>query len=130
MNNDKIKNINVKIEKSIATFDDSKFLIDNNKLEIAINRLYYSIFYMISALAEKDNFETSKHTQLIGWFNKKYITSNIISKKSGKIVHKLFDLRTKADYDYYTTFKKEQVIDLYDETEIFKNELLNIIKTS
>ena len=27
------------------------------------------------------------------------------------------------------TFKKEQVIDLYDETEMFKNELLNIIKT-
>ena len=37
------------------------------------NRLYYAIFYVVTALAYKNNFVTSKHSQLMGWFNKKYI---------------------------------------------------------
>ena len=34
------------------------------------NRLYYAIFYIVTALAYKNNFVTSKHSQLMGWFNK------------------------------------------------------------
>lgn len=69
MNDDTLKIINYKIEKALATLDDSKFLIDNKKYNAAVNRIYYSVFYILSALALKYNYETSKHTQLLGWFN-------------------------------------------------------------
>ena len=124
----KLNEIEIKIEKSIATLEDSKFLIENNKLEIAANRLYYSIFHILSALAEKYNFETSKHIQLLGWFNKNFIINNKVDKKYGKIAHKLFDLRSKADYDYYTSFNLEQVNDMYNDANSFIKEILYLIK--
>jgi len=47
----------------------SKFLVDSEKLIIAVNRIYYGMYYALTALALKNKFETSKHGQLIGWFN-------------------------------------------------------------
>jgi len=104
MSEDKIKEILVKIEKAKATLDDALFLIENDKKLMAVNRLYYSIFYILCALAEKYDFGTSNHTQLIGWFNKNFVAENKIDKDVSKTVHRLFDMRTKADYDFYSEF--------------------------
>jgi uncharacterized protein (UPF0332 family) len=59
--------------KSIQSFNDAMLGIENNRISMALNRIYYSIFYSVMALAYKDNFISSKHKQLMGWFNKKYI---------------------------------------------------------
>lgn len=48
-------------------------------LSTALNRLYYAIFYAVAALAQKFNFITSKHSQLLGWFNREFI-------KTGKLI--------------------------------------------
>ena len=42
---------------------------------MAVNRIYYGLYYAVTALAIKHRFETSKHLQLIGWFNKEFIAS-------------------------------------------------------
>ncbi|MBN2444299.1 MAG: HEPN domain-containing protein, partial [Spirochaetales bacterium] len=97
-----------------ATLDDSMFLIENKKYYFSVNRIYYASFYMLSALAIKFDFNTSKHTQLIGWFNKNFVASNKIEVEHGKAVMQLFELRMKADYDVYATFTKEQTIELYE----------------
>jgi len=47
---------------------------------LAVNRIYYGLFYIITALSLKYEFSTSKHQQLIGWFNKTFIKSEIFSK--------------------------------------------------
>jgi uncharacterized protein (UPF0332 family) len=128
MNEDKIKQINLIIEQTIATLDDSKFLIDNKKYKFAVNRLYYCIFYILSALAVKYDFKTSKHNQLIGWFNKNFINENLLKKDFGKFIHKIFDYRNKADYDFYTIFNEEQLKQIYKEVKEFVEEIINFIK--
>ncbi len=53
-------------------------LIQHDKLAIAVNRiLCLRSFYMLSALALKHGFSTSKHKQLIGWFNKQFVKEEI-----------------------------------------------------
>jgi uncharacterized protein (UPF0332 family) len=128
VSDEKLKEINYIIEQSIATLDDSKFLIDNKKFGIAVNRLYYSVFYILSALSLKYNFKTSKHIQLIGWFNKNFINENKLNKEYGKSVHKIFDLRTKADYDFYTHFDEPEVKQMYNEVKVFINDIIKFIK--
>ena len=78
-------------EKAENLIKDISFYIKNNKLYVAVNRIYYGIFYMLSALALKEKFSTSKHTQLIGWFNKKYIKENKVDKKYSKIIRNAFN---------------------------------------
>ncbi len=47
--------------------------------------------------ALKNSLETSKHGQLIGWFNKEYISSKKADPKFGKIQRSAFQNRTKGD---------------------------------
>ena len=51
------------IDMLARTEDEVNFLIENNKLHLAVNRIYYGSFYILSALALKYRFQTSKHGQ-------------------------------------------------------------------
>ncbi len=67
----------------------------------------------LSGLGFANQFETSKHTQLIGWFNKNFIRTGLIDQKYGKIVNKAFIRRTKGYYDIYVKYDKEIVKEMF-----------------
>lgn len=54
------------IDKSFTALNDVEYLLKDARKGAALNRLYYAIFYMVQALAHKENFVTSKHSQLMG----------------------------------------------------------------
>jgi len=113
------------VDKSLATIEQVNFLLENNQFSLAINRIYYGIYYVLSALALKNNFATSKHVQLIGWFNKTFVKGNIIDKKYSKLIQKAFDNRMEGDYDVYANFIKEEVEQSFEE---MKDVILEIKK--
>jgi len=114
-----------RLEQAEDTIDDVKLLIDNDRLRSAINRIYYGMFYSLLALGLANEFETSKHTQLIGWFNKTFIYNGLIDTKYGKIINKAYNRRTKGDYDIYVEFEKEIVLGMFDEMK----EFISVIKS-
>ncbi len=77
------------------------------------------MFYSLLALGIKNDFETSKHAQLVGWFNKNFINEGLIDPKYGKNINKAFNRRTKGDYDIYIDFDKDTVIEMYNEMQDF-----------
>jgi uncharacterized protein (UPF0332 family) len=83
-------------------------------LVLAVNRIYYGMFYAVSALALKHGFTTSKHKQLIGWFNKNFVKDKKVDRKFGEIIRDAFDRRTAGDYDDWVTFSKEEVTSLFE----------------
>ena len=68
--------IDYRIEQAKSTAQEAEFLLDNDMLRGAMNRIYYSMFYMLQALSLKFQFESSKHSQLLGWFNPDYAIDN------------------------------------------------------
>lgn len=80
--------------------------IEINELYVAQNRVYYVIFYAVSALAQKYDFATSKHSQLKGWFSREFIKTGKIKSEFGKLYFKLFESRQKSDYTF--TFKPDK----------------------
>ncbi len=121
---DKKQLIKYNIEKTEKEISDISFYIKNNKLSVAVNRIYYSIYYMLSALALENGFLTSKHAQLIGWFNKEYVKTNKIERRYGKIIRNTFEQRSKADYDVLITFTKPEVENLFKEMK----EVIQVLK--
>lgn len=102
--------IKYRIEQASETISEVEILIEKNLLTIAINRIYYGMFYMLLALALKKGFKTSKHNQLIGWFNKEFIRTEIINQKFGKIINQAFEDRTDGDYGIFVKFEKDEVL--------------------
>ena len=77
------------------------------------------MFYSLLALGLKDQYESSKHSQLIGWFNKNYIHTNLIDVKYGKMINKSFTLRNESDYEPFTEYEEQEVKELYDKMKEF-----------
>ena len=96
------------IRKGEIAIENTEFLINNEKFSLAINQCYYGIFYMLSALALQNGFKTSKHEQLIGWFNKTYVKNDIVDKKIGKLIIKSYENRKKGIMMYFPNFPKKK----------------------
>jgi uncharacterized protein (UPF0332 family) len=88
---------------------EAEALLQKSMFRGSMNRIYYSMFYMLQALSLRYKFESSKPSQLLGWFNKTFIHSGKISVKYSKILLKGYNLRTKGDYATVYTLEKEEV---------------------
>lgn len=98
-----------RLNRAMETRSESMLLFDNLMLSAAVNRVYYSMFYALSALAISDGFQTGKHAQLIGWFNREYIKTGKIESRYSKIISQAFDKRMLGDYADLPEFSLAEV---------------------
>ena len=119
--------IKYRISRAKETIEDATVALENERLHSAENRIYYSIFYLVSALALKDGFSTSKHGQLLGWFNKNYVKTGIVSSSIGKIYADAFANRQESDYQDLIILKPEDVKRHYSEMLTFINNVEKIL---
>ncbi len=77
--------------------------------------------------ALKHQFTTSKHQQLIGWFNNNYIKEKKVDVKFGEILRRSFGKRSKSDYDDWVEFKSDEVDTLFNDMKTFINKMQEII---
>ena len=120
--------IEYRLQQAFETIELAKFLAENQKLVIAVNRIYYGMYYSLTALALKHSFETSKHTQLIGWFNKEFIFSKKVDPKFGKILKEGYQNRTKGDYEAFILFSRDEVVSMINEMVDFIQEIKLLLK--
>ena len=92
--------IKVNIEKSDEALRMVEVSIKEHAPFTALNRIYYAIFYTVTALAEKHEFRTSKHSNMMGWFNKKFIHEDkVFDGELLQTYQDAFKFRQKGDYD-------------------------------
>lgn len=120
---ERVELIRYRLEEANETIADVQLLIDNDRLRAAVNRIYYGMFYSLLALGLAYQFETSKHQQLIGWFNKNFIHEGLIDAKFGKIINKASNRRTQGDYESYVEFDKEIILEMFGEMKEFIIEI-------
>jgi len=116
---DKMQIIQYRLDQAVETIDVVQLLIDNDKLPVAVNRIYYGVFYSLLALSLKHDSQTSKHLQLIGWFNREFIKKEKIEVIYGNILRKAYENRTSGDYDSFCEFEMEEVIFLFSKMKLF-----------
>lgn len=116
--------INLAVKKSYDALCAAELNFQEGFYTTCQNRLYYAIFYIVTALAYKDNFITSKHSQLMSWFNKKYIyNEKIFDEKLFKIYKETFSSRQKSDYDFMYEIKKDELLSSIKEVKEFVQEV-------
>ncbi len=120
--------IKYNIERANKAINDVEFLIENQKYHLATNRIYYGIYYILSALALKHFFQTSKHTQLIGWFNKNFVKNGILEKRFGKYIQNAFEQRMEGDYGTFVNFEKEEIDNSLKEMKEVINRIIELLK--
>lgn len=99
---------NYRLEQAKENLEEAIVLFENNKYKGASNRAYYSIFHSVKAVLALEQIDFKKHSSVIAYFNKEYISKNIFPKELGKRVSEARFYREKSDYvDFYIITKEE-----------------------
>ena len=118
-----------RILKSKETIEEAKLSYQNKRYRLALNRVYYSIFYIISALSVKYNYSTSKHKQLMGWFTFNFVKTGIVSNQLYNTYKEAFDNRQESDYSDFIEYDETDIPRLINEAEQFVVEIEKLILT-
>ena len=87
---------------------DAQLMYDNGRYKNALNRAYYAIFYAIRAVNAIADFDSSKHSGVIAFFNQNYVKTGIFPKEASKIIKLASENRERADYlDFFVASKKD-----------------------
>lgn len=120
--------IKIAKDKSFQALKSAFDNIENGNLETAQNRIYYAVFYIVTALAYKHDFVTSKHNQLKGWFNKKFIyEEKLFDSFMIEIYNEVYQFRQKSDYDLSFSPDLNMVEESLSEAQEFVNRVCEIL---
>lgn len=122
--------INYRILRCHEAMEEAELNLKYDKLRLTENRIYYSIFYIVTALAEKNNYSSSKHGQLMGWFNKSFIATKLVDTRLSKIYNNAFEKRQKGDYDDFVKFEKEEVESDLNDMKLFVSEVSKLLQSN
>lgn len=113
--------IQLHIEKSEEALAEAKIMLDNNKPEGAVNRSYYSLFYLVQALNFTKGVAAKSHQGTIIQFNKNFIKTGVFEKKYNNTLQKSLDQRLVGDYEIGKRMTMEIANEIYSDAVDFSN---------
>ena len=109
-----------RLQQAEESLDEAKFLFDGLKSpRSVINRAYYAMFYSVLALLIFEPFSSSKHSGVLSYFNKRFITGGLFAEELGRAINKAFDLRQRGDYREHIILTPEQIAPFLDSARQF-----------
>lgn len=113
----------------IDAIEDAKIMYQHGRYKNTLNRAYYSIFYAIRAVNAVRNFDSSKHSGVIAFFNQNYVKNGIFPKEASKIIKGASENRERADYlDFFIASKKDAETQIAN-AEKFKDLIEEYLKS-
>ena len=89
-----------RLERAKQDLKDTELLYKNNSLLAANNRAYYAIFHAIQAVLALERIDFKRHKDVIGYFNKNYVNTEVFPRTIGRKIGQAFQIREDSDYDY------------------------------
>jgi len=122
--------IKYRIERAFENFEAAQLLFDNEKFFNSVTAIYYSAFQIVLAVLLTKDISIKTHKSVLNNFSKYFIKDEIFPREFGRLLNKLMDYRSHADYADFVELTKEEVEDLLNQTKIFLDELNKYIQKS
>lgn len=113
-----------RVEQAREDLEASKYLYSGKFYKSANNRAYYSIFHSIKAVLALEPIDFKRHKDVIAYFNKNYVNTEIFPKKLGHKIAEATTVREDSDYDDEFIVKQEETAQQIKTAE----ELLKLIE--
>jgi hypothetical protein len=95
----------------------------------AMNRVYYALFYTVSALLLEEGRRFKKHSGVRAAFNQEIIKTGRMEQKHGDLYNEIFDERQVGDYVAFTQFDASYVQEKIDACAQFLADMRPLIKS-
>ena len=91
--------VNHRLEQAKEDLIASKALYDLKLYKSSNNRAYYSIFHSLKAVFALEPVDFKRHKDVIAYFNKNYVHTEIFPKSMGRRIADASKIREDSDYD-------------------------------
>ena len=116
------------IEKSAESLNAAEDELKAGRLSFSVNRIYYSCFYIVSALLLKKGLEFKKHSGVRAAFHGHFVKLGLISREYGQFYDEIFEARQRGDYIELVHFEKEQIEKWFQNAKDFTEVVKRLIK--
>lgn len=114
--------------KAKETLQDAEILLNSNRLNSAVNRMYYALFYEVTALLLKNNMSSAKHSGIRALFNENFVKTGKVNVETGRFYSRMFEFRQKSDYADFVQFEEEKVKEWLVKAKEFIEEIERAIE--
>lgn len=90
---DRIALVNYRVQKAKDTMIEARDNASMNHWSLAANRLYYSLFYMATALLVNKGITTKTHAGTIMMLGREFVHKGLLDKEDGAIISRLQNMR-------------------------------------
>lgn len=112
------------LDLALDTFDDAKFLAQNERYRGAMNRCYYAYYYLAKGILVTKGIVVKTHKGLNSEFGRVFIKTAEIPLEYGEYLGYLFRERQTADYEPEEEIQKEEI----DKALFMVEEFINFVK--
>ena len=113
-----------RVSQGEETREVAKECFYNNHFKDSINRSYYAAFYAIKAILALEKVDFKRHKDVVSYFNKNYVATEIFQKEIGRGLGRLQQKREKSDYDDFYVASKEEANEQIEVAE----KIINTVK--
>jgi len=117
-----------RIESSAEMMNDARSLIGQERWKSSVNRLYYAVFQIVSALMIHEGIRIKSHSGAKAMLELHFLKTGRIERKWSKFYNELSDSREESDYGAFITFTADDVLPLLPQTEEFIEVIKRLIQ--
>lgn len=114
-------------QRSYAALKEADDAIKDAHWNLAIQRLYYAVYYMASALLMKNKIPAQIHNGVVGQIGLHFVTTGKLSKENGRLYSRLLQSRITGDYNDFFDFTREEVCSFVQPTRELVESLEELI---
>lgn len=119
--------VRYRYSRAQETYEEANLLAAEDHWNAVANRLYYSCFYLVSALLIQNELSFSSHNGVKNEFHRSYVKTEKIRFESGKLYSRLFNLRQEGDYADFKRFEQADIEPFLAEVREFILEIEKLL---
>jgi uncharacterized protein (UPF0332 family) len=108
-----------RMEQAHETLREGEILLGEAALRGVINRAYYAMFYAVLALLATKQLGTSKHSSVLGLFDREFVKTGTFPRELSRSLHLAFDRRQTNDYGEMVLIDQQMAQETLANAKIF-----------
>lgn len=120
--------IKVRLEKAEEDIKTAEELLSLKRYRAVVNRAYYALFGITTAVLLTKKIERSKHSGVEAAFNQHFIKTGIIEIEYGKIFDYVRKKREECDYTAKSTIDRETAEKIVKDSKKFIKRIKEYLK--
>jgi uncharacterized protein (UPF0332 family) len=119
--------VRIRVDRSLEDIETAKELLSLGRYRAAVNRAYYAIFSITTALLLTEKIERSKHAGVESAFIQRFVKPGIFEAEYGRIFDYIRKKREESDYSVRIVLNEDTAKRVVGDAEKFINRIVEYL---